>query len=163
MKQERRFIVDILFVLALFGLFTVSALILVTVGAETYQNTVENMDRNYETRTSVAYLTEKLRQNDSMDSISLSALSGEPALMMTQEINGKNYSTWLYFYDGYLKELLMLQDGNLGTDTLDAGQNIMKLSGLTLTEMSDHLFSMELVTANGEAHQIYVSSHCTKE
>ena len=40
-KQEKHFIVDILFVLALFGVFAVSALALVTIGADVYQHTVD--------------------------------------------------------------------------------------------------------------------------
>ena len=50
-KQEKHFIVDILFVLALFGVFAVSALALVTIGADVYQHTVEDMGVNYESRT----------------------------------------------------------------------------------------------------------------
>ena len=45
-KQEKHFIVDILFVLALFGVFAVSALALVTIGADVYQHTVEDMGVN---------------------------------------------------------------------------------------------------------------------
>ena len=37
-KQEKHYIVDILFVLALFGVFAVSALALVTIGADTLRN-----------------------------------------------------------------------------------------------------------------------------
>ena len=114
MKQEKTFIVDVLFVLALFGVFTISALMLVTVGADVYRHTVEDMSRNYETRTSVAYITEKIRQNDvslpeqySEQSISIGTLSDCPALTLTQDINGELYCTYLYLHDGYLKELLM--------------------------------------------------------
>ena len=42
-NQEKHFIVDILFVLALFGVFAVSALALVTIGADVYQHTVEDI------------------------------------------------------------------------------------------------------------------------
>ena len=62
-KQEKHFIVDILFVLALFGVFAVSALALVTIGADVYQHTVEDMGVNYESRTAVSYIMEKVRQN----------------------------------------------------------------------------------------------------
>ena len=55
-KQEKHFIVDILFVLALFGVFAVSALALVTIGADVYQHTVEDMGVNYESRTAVSYI-----------------------------------------------------------------------------------------------------------
>ena len=62
-NQEKHFIVDILFVLALFGVFAVSALALVTIGADVYQHTVEDMGVNYESRTAVSYILEKVRQN----------------------------------------------------------------------------------------------------
>lgn len=47
---------DILFVLALFGVFAVSALSLVTIGADVYQHTVEDMSVNYDSRTAVSIL-----------------------------------------------------------------------------------------------------------
>ena len=89
-KQEKHFIVDILFVLALFGVFAVSALALVTIGADVYQHTVEDMGVNYESRTAVSYIMEKVRQNDTADSIFLTDLENVPALCMLSEIE-KNF------------------------------------------------------------------------
>lgn len=170
MNQEKHFIVDLLFVLALFGVFTVSALVLVTIGAGVYRHTVDDMGNNYEARTSIAYITEKVRQNDNLlsgsgsygeESVSVSALAGQPALMLTQDVNGEIYCTYLYLYNGYLKELFMKSGSYLGEDTLDAGQNIMELSDLILDQVSDNLLSIQLVTPTGESHQILVSTHCT--
>ena len=62
-KQEKHFIVDILFVLALFGVFAVSALALVTIGADVYQHTVEDMGVNYERRTAVSYIWKMFRRS----------------------------------------------------------------------------------------------------
>lgn len=169
-NQEKHFIVDILFVLALFGVFTVSALMLVTVGSEVYRHTMEDMGNNYETRTSVAYITEKIRQNDTSiaegfsaasNHISISTLSGEPALMLTQSINGETYCTYLYLHDGYLRELFTKSESYLGDDTLAAGQEIMELSAFTMEQVSDNLLSIRLTTPEGEAHNIFVSVHCT--
>ena len=100
MKQEKHFIVDILFVLALFGVFAVSALSLVTIGADVYQHTVEDMSVNYESRTAVSYITEKVRQNDAADSILLTTLENVPALCMVSQLDGDTYCTYLYLYDG---------------------------------------------------------------
>lgn len=170
MNQERHFIVDILFVLALFGLFTVSALMLVMVGSEVYRYTVEDMGSNYETRTSVAYITEKVRQNDNIiadgaasaeQNISISELAGEPALMLSQNYNGETYSTYLYLHDGNLKELFMKSGSYLGEDTLAAGQDIMELSDFSMEQAADNLLSIQLTTTEGETHKIYVSTHCT--
>ena len=88
LEQEKHFIVDILFVLALFGVFAVSALALVTIGADVYQHTVEDMGVNYESRTAVSYIMEKVRQNDTADSIFLTDLENVPALCMLSEIDG---------------------------------------------------------------------------
>lgn len=170
-NQEKRFVVDILFVLALFGLFTISALMLVTIGSEVYRHTMDDMSTNYETRTSVAYITEKIRQNDyitdSSDgesgNISISTLDGEPALVLSQSINNETYCTYLYLHDGYLKELFMKSGSFLGDNTLAAGQNIMELSAFTMEQISDNLLSLHLTTPGGEAHDIFVSTHCTTQ
>lgn len=165
MKQERRFIVDILFVLALFGVFAVSALVLVTIGADVYQHTVQDMNRNYETRTAVSYLTEKVRQNDiysedGNSGIRLTTLDDAPALMLTQSYDDTEYCTYLYLHEGYLKELFMQKGYSLGGSTLDAGVNIMELEALHMKQVTPSLLSVEMTTIEGDCHQIYVSTHC---
>lgn len=165
MKQEKRFIVDILFVLTLFGVFAVSALVLVTIGADVYQHTVQDMNRNYETRTAISYLTEKVRQNDiySEDgdsNVSLTTLDNTPALMLTQNIDDAEYCTYLYLHEGHLKELFMQKGYSLGGSTLDAGVSIMELDSLQLEQVAPSLLSIEMTTAEGDFHQIYVSTHC---
>ena len=63
MKSTRRdkSIVDMLFLLALFGVFLISALFIVLFGANIYKKTVNDMDANFSARTSVSYITEKIR------------------------------------------------------------------------------------------------------
>lgn len=165
MKQEHSFIVDVLFVLALFGVFAISALVLVTIGADVYQHTVQDMSANYETRTAVSYLTEKVHQNDitsaeGESNACITTLNGTPALMLSQEVNEEVYSTYLYLHDGYLKELFMQQNNSLGGNALEAGVNIMKLDSFHLQQMNSNLLSIEMATIQGESYQIYVSTHC---
>ena len=160
MKQEKHFIVDILFVLALFGVFAVSALALVTIGADVYQHTVEDMSVNYESRTAVSYLMEKVRQNDTADSISLTTLEDVPALCMLSQIEDETYCTYLYLYDGHLKELFMRQGTSLGGQVLPAGTDIMELHAFELSYAAEHLIRVSLETASGEAHTFYINVHC---
>ena len=92
MKQQKNFIVDILFVLALFGVFTFSALMLITIGAEVYRRTTSDMSNNYEIRTSVSYITEKIRQNDlscGPENVTISEFSGINALTLSQDVDGE--------------------------------------------------------------------------
>lgn len=169
-NQEKHFIIDILFVLILFGVFTVSALMLVTIGSEVYRHTVDDMGKNYDTRTCISYITEKIRQNDTVvaaDSslteahIRIATLTGEPALMLTQDINGEAYCTYLYLYDGYLRELLTKSGSYLGEDTLSAGQKIIELSDFHAEWISENLLTVQLTTTDGEIHKLFVSPHCT--
>ena len=62
--QRSSHIIDLLFVLSLFCVFTVCAFLVVSIGANVYRATAENMENTYSTRTALAYVTEKLRQHD---------------------------------------------------------------------------------------------------
>lgn len=157
-SQEHHHIVDILFVLALFGVFAVSALVLVTIGAGVYQNTVQDMGSNFDSRTAMAYLTEKIRQNDSTQSVSIGSLENTDALLLSQDIDGETYITYLYYHDGSLKELFIKEGTDLVGNPLSAGQAVMPLNYLKMSKISDFLFSFELATADGETKKLLLST-----
>lgn len=156
---QERHIIDVLFVLALFGIFAFSALMLVMIGANVYQNTVDDMSSNFDSRTATAYITEKLRQGDVMDSVSLEQLEGTDTIVLSQDIEGQEYCTYLYFHNGNLMELFMRRGADLVGDTLGAGQAIMPLTDMKIESLSDSLFSVNLVTAGGEAKTLLLTIH----
>lgn len=165
MKQEKRFIVDILFVLALFGIFAVSALVVVTIGADIYERTVQDMSSNYDSRTAISYVTEKVRRadcllSDGTGAVSISDFSGEPALVLTSEQEGGRFSTLLYYHDGYLKELVMRDGADLGGDAASAGEKILELSALEFDFLSDNLLSVSMTLPDGETRQLYLTVRC---
>lgn len=169
MKQQKTFIVDTLFILSLFILFTISALLLVSIGAEAYRKTTKNMSDNYATRTSIAYITEKVRHNDcslprtdvsDYSGIDITTLNGTKAFVLTQEINDQDYCTYLYLHDGYLKELIVKAGTNLGEQMLFAGQNVMELKEFDVNQVSDHLFSITLTSPNDQINTLFLSTHC---
>ncbi len=164
MHQERHFIVDVLFVLALFGVFAVSALVVVTIGADVYRHTMQDMSHNYSSRTAMAYVTEKIRQSDSMledgaSAVRLTELSGRPALALTSEQDGERFCTLLYYHEGYLKELYMRESANLGGDMLDAGEDILELSALEYKMLSDNLLSVSMTLPDGDCRSLLLSLH----
>ncbi len=156
-NEPSRHIVDILFVLALFCVFAASALMLVTIGANVYKQTVSDMSINFTQRTAYSYVTEKIRQNDTYDAVSVGELRGTPALILTQQINGESYSTYLYFYEGYLKELFIRKDSFAGTDILSAGQDIMALSSFTAEEAEKGLIKLTIDTGDGPPMILYTA------
>ena len=132
-NQEKHFIVDILFVLALFGVFAVSR-----AGARYHRSGCIPAHRGrygcqLRKQDCRVLYPEKVRQNDTTDSISLATLEDTPALCMLSRIEDETYCTYLYFYDGHLKELFMREGTSLGGQVLPAGADIMELKDLTFS------------------------------
>lgn len=162
-KEDNRHIVDVLFVLALFCVFAISALMLVTIGANVYQKTVNNMDANYSSRTAFSYVTEKIRQNDTSQTISIGSLEGHPAIILTQDIDGRIFNTYLYEYEGYLTELFTSADLNLGGDILKAGHPLIPIKDFSLSEIEPSLYRFVLSTEDTEPISLYISTQSTSE
>lgn len=152
--------VDILFVLSLFCVFAVSSVLLILFGANIYKKTVQQMDSNYTSRTSIAYITEKIRQSDTANSIYLTSQEETQVLMLINTINGIPYATSLYEYDGYLHELFARTDMKL---PLDAGQPIMELHDLSFSQITPNILEIRFIDSTAEQQIIYVSMHSTME
>ena len=159
-KTTTRHMIDILFVLSLFCVFAFSSVVLILFGADIYKKTVSSMDSNYASRTSVAYLTEKIRQSDTYDAISIDCSSGSEKLLMTREIDGQTYATSLYEYDGYLCELFARPEIELPAD---AGQQVIPISQLDFDLISDSLLCIRFVDETQKASTIYINLHSGKQ
>ncbi len=159
-EREKKHIVDILFVLALFLVFTLSTLTLVLFGANIYQNTVNSMEDNYNARTVCSYISEKFRSNDSAGGISIGSIDGQPSLILNQEINDASYSTYIYEYDGYLRELFVSDSVTLGAEVLNAGNKLCPIDKFEVSECAEGLNPVKITVSlpDGDIESIYLSS-----
>jgi hypothetical protein len=87
----------------------------VMLGADIYRKGVDDMQRNFDSRTSLSYLATKLRQGDEAGGILVTELEGCPALVLEETINGTLYRTWIYSYEGSLREVFTPGAEPLGT------------------------------------------------
>lgn len=133
MKETRSngHIIDVLFVLALFAVFIATALIVALMGADVYRDTVENMNRSFDTQTSLTYVSTKIRQNDIAGGVFLDDMAGIPSLVLEQEVEGEVYQTWIYHYDGSLKEMFVKKGSVLDPEF---GISIMSVESFAVTE-----------------------------
>ena len=157
-SRENQHMIDILFVLSLFCVFAVSSVVIILFGAHIYRSTVSQMDDNYTARTSIAYITEKIRQADEKNAIEIRNENGHQILMMTTMIDDTAYATSLYEYDGWLYELFARTD-----IPLDAGQPIMEIQELTFSQISPRLLSVSFVDGTGDSTSLYISTHSNTE
>lgn len=155
-EKQPKHIIDTLFVIALFCLFALSAIFLITIGANIYGKTVNNMEDNFNNRTALAYITEKVRQSDSTDSLSIGTFHECPALIITSKIEDTEYLTYLYEYDGYLREI-MIRKGM----TLDPGigQTIIAVSSFSLIPINDHLMNCMITIDDTQNYNLYITVH----
>ncbi len=157
MRNEKH-IVDILFVVSLFALYTICILIISIIGINLYINGTQVSEENYAIRTSTLYLTEKARQNNIENGIEVKELFDDSALVLTQEINGQYYENWIYLEEGYLTEVLVVQGAQILPRT---GQNIMPLQSLALSIDENNLLFIETQTESGEiyASKVYLPAY----
>jgi hypothetical protein len=100
--------VDILFIIALFCVFVITAFSVVNIGAQIYQSTINDMGENYTSRTALAYVSEKIRHSDGDCIFQLVDIDGTKALSMQQA--DEKYKTYIYFYQGQLWEAYVKED-----------------------------------------------------
>lgn len=144
---------EVLFLLLLFGIFVLSALSVVLVGTKAYKRVQANMDENYTRRTGIAYVSEKIRQYDSENMISLKKIKGKDVLVLKKEGKSDLYAAYLYEEEHYLKELF-LKDGQ--TPDFAYGQKILKIGGISLTEEKHQIYRLVLEDENGGKTQVYL-------
>ncbi len=149
---------EIIFVLALFCIYTLSSLFLSVLGADIYRKNVESSEENYNIRTSVLYLTEKTRQNETIGSVRVDTAVGGDALVLSKDYgDGDIYETWIYAEEGYLCEVLVAPETEIVEGT---GQKIMPISKMALTLNTSGLLEIEVEDIRGNLFNSTVYLEC---
>ena len=159
-KYNTKHMIDILFALALFGLFTVSTIVLIIFGANVYQTTVDHMHANFTARTNVSYVTEKFRQADQYDGIQLGSIQDIPALTFYENINNEAYVTYIYAYEGKLYELFARKDLEMFPDS---GQAILDVASFSVEQPKSNLFHLTITTGDNMHYSFYLTAHSAKQ
>ncbi len=126
---------DTVFVLLIFCLFAVSSLFLVLIGANVYREIVGKMDANNETRSSLSYVSNKVRSADSRN-VSIETINGQEALVIQSIFNNTDYNTYIYLHDGYLMELFTKAENGFKAGD---GDKITPISAFTMTKNESEL------------------------
>ncbi|MBR5228685.1 MAG: DUF4860 domain-containing protein [Firmicutes bacterium] len=139
MDRKNRHNIDVVFVLGLFAVFAVSVLMVLMLGVSSYNDIADRMEDNYENRTAVAYIAAKARQNGGGDGVYIGQYSGQQALVFEENIDGEDYATYIYHYDGQLREIFTFKDNFLEPQ---AGEVIVAAEGLSLEMASENLIKV---------------------
>ncbi len=153
--RKRNRITDI-FPILLFLVFTLSALGIVTFSVQIYRGIVERADGRYNTETAAAYLSEKFRNHDISGSIGVSSFSGCKAITIEETIKEEPYITYIYVYDGYLRELFT-KTAEVGSCNASSGSEILPMQTMEINNVSDNLLKVDLVDPEGKQEETFLS------
>lgn len=160
-RTERQHVIDFVFPIALFFVFAASSLVVVILAASVYQKTTASSERNYELRTSLDYVAEKIRQSDASDLLSVGTFDGCESLIIQHKHGTQSYVTYIYKHDGYLKELFIQEGVNVSASS---GTPILAVSSFHISQTSDGCFRLFCETEEGQSEVavIAVRSDCAK-
>ena len=85
-------------------------------------------------------MTEKLRSGDRQDAVRVDSLEGCPALVISLDREGAGYDTYIYCYDGYLRELMVRREV---TPAPRMGRALLELESLSPTWAGEGLLRLE--------------------
>ena len=145
-----------LMALFLFGLFVVCIFAVLFTGTEIYQKLTVRDRRTYEKRTAAQYLTTKVRQADVDGRVEVGELDGIAALILSENIDGTEYRTWIYCFDGYIRELFV------SADSAEAGEKVLEAEKLHVWQ-KDTAVCAEITAQDGSVQQIFLYPRSGKE
>ena len=150
---SHRHSIDSLAALLLFALFILFLLFMLLFGAGSYQASVRGLDTGNNLYTAASYITTKFRQHDQTDSISVKEFQGTTALCFCEDIEGKDYFTYIYLYKDHLKELFTAADS--GAD-LSMGTSLAELSEFTVDTVNNRFYKISLTDQEGTVSNFWL-------
>lgn len=152
-NNERRHTIDVLFVIALFCVFAVSLMLLTGTGASVYRSIVDSMTENFNSRTSVTYVLNKIHQSDLEGRVSVETFEGTSCLALSEEIDNVAYCTYLYYDEGSIKELLTRVSSGFDPSY---GTQILAVDSFDATEITKTLYRFDITPVGGKKEVLFV-------
>lgn len=142
--------IDGLAALLLFGIFAACVLSVLLSGAGAYRRLTQRDLTAYDRRTGLQYIAARVRQADRQGAVTVEDFGGASALRLE---DAEGYSTWVYYYDGYIAELYSSGDDGLA---LADGDPVIAVQSLDFS-LEDGLLTVNMEDAQGQADVLLLS------
>lgn len=155
MKKPRHVhIVDSLFLLVIFFIFTLCTLVVLAMGANTYKQISKNMTERYNKTTAFAYITTKVRHYDALGKVYITEFDGKRVLALEESVDGTAYVTFIYAHDDRLMEL----SKQAGESSLHAedGAELVNMKALNLERPADNLLHLTAVFSDNHSEELWL-------
>ncbi len=149
MKKNRFLVVNMMSIAGLFGVFCVTAVIVITFGARIFASAGNDIENHFTGPTSLYYINEKIRQNDAGDSIYIKEVEDNVALFIPSA-DDEGYEYCIYYSDGFLREIYLAEGADI---VVGSGQQLVEVQGLTFYEENE-MFKATVVTADSSQYSM---------
>lgn len=139
-------------VLALVAVFFLLAMGITILGSGVYRSTVSSSEENYIRRTALSYLVNQIRRGDELGGVAVGSFGGGDAVVLIEA----GYVTYLYCWDGQLRELYMEENAGL---TAQDGLPVLPVSSLSVTP-EDGCILITVTGENGASCSVKITPHC---
>lgn len=149
---KKKHSINMMFTVLLLGIFALTAIFVAVMGAKVYANSADKMHANFDTRTSIVYLSEKIRTCPA-DGFSVRELNGAKALVLSEDVGGTVYESWIFVTDEQLCETTVASG-----DTIlpGAAQRIMPLKALD-AQLRDGGIEISVITMEDDYNTTFIS------
>lgn len=139
--------INIVFPVMLFLIFTLSALFIILFSARTYQHIVDSSNNQYVKSVSSSYIFRKVHSSDRIYNVSIGENGDVPTLRMFENIDGQEFVTHIYVYDGYLRELFTQADKEISPT---AGTALFPANDFKAYYLKTGVLKIEITMPTGE-------------
>lgn len=128
-----------LMTLLVFAVFALCLMWLLLTGAGVYQRLTQSGEESYESRVQSQYLATRLRQSQKVE---VASFGEGDALVLGEQLEGEDYVTWVYLYDGYLRELFARKSSTVDPED---GERVLPMKTLVLS-LDGHMLTIRTDT-----------------
>ena len=154
MRTQKKHMIDFLFPIVLFFVFALSALVVILLAAHIYRSSNDGSSMNFTANTSLAYISEKIHQSNDAGAVRLDNLDGLDALVLSQTRNETVYHTYIYYYDGTLRELFTRAENQ---PAASAGTALLAVDDFRMEQLTDSLLRFTCTDQKGQTCSAVVS------
>ena len=144
--------INIMFTILLLGIFALMAVFVAVMGAKVYANSADKLQANFDTRTSIVYLSEKIRTCPG-DNYAVRDVNGNTAIVLSEAVSGHVYESWIFVADEKLCEVTVSQGDTVNPEI---AQQIMPLKSLD-AQLKNGGIEISVETVAGDRNSTFIS------
>lgn len=131
-------------------LFCLVGTLLIRIGIASYEEERAISKEQFDQRTPSGYITNKIRQHNVLYPIEIRKQEGRQVLVLTEEVEGEFYETWIYCLNHKLYEAYVSAGSHLA---LESGFELMDLEELSFSK-NDRCLRVQLKTKNQDGYEL---------